>query len=180
MKSLKTTGPRSPDGREAPSSQTKSPKSQKKQIIQKANRKQIIVPKKYPTSLANKNYNDSKEMYTLEMQILTNYSKGKPTLLTNNILVVPEIDKKEGENLALESYPFFTYKVEYPLQKLRNIINYQELRINYPEVRYDLPAGGRRMVQTIDGYDATILSGKIVRYMGQSTLNLPGRLVRST
>ena len=61
-----------------------------------------------------------------------------------------------------------------------NIINYQELRINYPEVRYDLPAGGRRMVQTIDGYDATILSGKIVRYMGQSTLNLPGRLVRST
>ena len=29
-----------------------------------------------------------------------------------------------------------------------NIINYQELRINYPEVRYDLPAGGRRMVQT--------------------------------
>ena len=61
-----------------------------------------------------------------------------------------------------------------------NIINYEELRINYPEVRYDLPAGGRRMVQTIDGYDATILSGKIVRYMGQSTLNLPGRLVRST
>ena len=61
-----------------------------------------------------------------------------------------------------------------------NIINYQELRINYPEVRYDLPAGGRRMVQTIDGYDATILSGKIVRYLGQSTLNLPGRLVRST
>ena len=36
-------------------------------------------------------------MYTLEMQILTNYSKGKPTLLTNNILVVPEIDKKEGK-----------------------------------------------------------------------------------
>lgn len=61
-----------------------------------------------------------------------------------------------------------------------NIVNYHELRINYPEVRYDLPAGGRRMVQTIDGYDATILSGKIVRYMGQSTLNLPGRLVRST
>ena len=56
----------------------------------------------------------------------------------------------------------------------------QELRINYPEVRYDLPAGGRRMVQTIDGYDATILSGKIVRYMGQSTSNLPGRLIRST
>ena len=61
-----------------------------------------------------------------------------------------------------------------------NIINYEQLRINYPEVRYDLPAGGRRMVQTIDGYDATILSGKIVRQMGQSTLNLPGRLVRSS
>ena len=100
----------------------------KKQPV-KASKKKTIVPKKYPTTLANKNFNDSKEMYTLEMQILTNYSKGKPTLLTNNILVVPEIDKKEGENLALESYPFFTYKVEYPLQKLRNIINYQD-RIN--------------------------------------------------
>lgn len=87
------------------------------------------IPKKVSTSLKTTNFNDSKEMYTLEMQILTNYSKGKPTLLTNNMLVVPELDKKEGENLALESYPFFTYKVEYPLQKLRNIVNYQD-RIN--------------------------------------------------
>tara|TARA_B100000123_G_scaffold56851_1_gene39548 strand:- start:291 stop:2228 length:1938 start_codon:yes stop_codon:yes gene_type:complete len=100
----------------------------KKQPI-KASKKQIIVPKKYPTSLANKNYNDSNEMYTLEMQILTNYSKGKPTLLTNNMLVIPELDKKEGENLALESYPFFTYKVDYPIQKLRSIVNYQD-RVN--------------------------------------------------
>ena len=58
----------------------------KKQPV-KASKKKTIVPKKYPTTLANKDFNDGKEMYTLEMQILTNYSKGKPTLLTNNILV---------------------------------------------------------------------------------------------
>lgn len=100
----------------------------KKQPI-KASKKNIIIPKKISTSLKTTNYDDSKEMYTLEMQILTNYSKGKSTLLTNNMLVVPELDKKEGENLSLESYPFFTYKVEYPLQKLRSIVNYQD-RVN--------------------------------------------------
>ncbi len=100
----------------------------KKQPI-KTSKKNTNIPKKVYTSLKTTNFNDSKEMYTLEMQILTNYSKGKSTVLTNNMLIVPEIDKKEGENLALESYPFFTYKVEYPLQKLRNIVNYQD-RIN--------------------------------------------------
>ena len=100
----------------------------KKQPI-KTSKKNTIIPKQISTSLKVTNFNDSKEMYALEMQILTNYSKGKPTLLTNNMLMVPELDKKEGENLVLESYPFFTYKVEYPLQKLRNIVNYQD-RIN--------------------------------------------------
>ena len=69
----------------------------KKQPI-KGSKKNTIIPKKVLTTLKATNFNDSKEIYTLEMQILTNYSKGKPTLLTNNMLVVPELDKKEGEN----------------------------------------------------------------------------------
>ena len=59
-----------------------------------------------------------------------------------------------------------------------NIIDFPKLKIKNPEVLYDLPAGGRRMVQRIEGYDATIVSGEVVAKMGVPTEALPGRLVR--
>ncbi len=59
-----------------------------------------------------------------------------------------------------------------------NVINFSKLKINAPEVLYDLPSGGRRLVQRIDGYDATIVSGEVVSKMGKPTEALPGRLVR--
>ena len=59
-----------------------------------------------------------------------------------------------------------------------NVINFSELNINSPEVMYDLPAGGRRLVQRVDGFDATIVSGQLVSEFGVSTEALPGRLVR--
>ena len=77
----------------------------------------------------DKNYNDSGDTYTLHVQILTNFSKGNPVLFTKDMLDVSEQDKKEGEKLNLETYPLFTYKVEYPLDKLRSIPNFQD-RIN--------------------------------------------------
>jgi len=59
-----------------------------------------------------------------------------------------------------------------------NVIDYENLKILPPEVLYDLPAGGRRMVQRTTGYDATIVSGEIVYRHGEATEALPGRLVR--
>ena len=47
-----------------------------------------------------------------------------------------------------------------------------------PEVVYDLPAGGRRLVQRTDGFDATIVSGAVVYRHGEATGALPGRLIR--
>ena len=61
-----------------------------------------------------------------------------------------------------------------------NVINFSELNVSSPEVLYDLPAGGRRLVQRINGFDATIVSGKLVSEFGVSTETLPGRLVRGT
>ena len=61
-----------------------------------------------------------------------------------------------------------------------NVIDHSQIRAHLPEVRYDLPAGGRRLVQTTEGYDATIVSGQIVQRNGTATGNLPGRLVRGT
>ena len=59
-----------------------------------------------------------------------------------------------------------------------NVIDYARLRVRAPEVVYDLPAGGRRLIQRADGYEATILSGVPVHREGQATGALPGRLVR--
>jgi N-acyl-D-aspartate/D-glutamate deacylase len=59
-----------------------------------------------------------------------------------------------------------------------NVIDYDHLQLRKPEVVYDLPAGGRRLIQRADGYTATILSGEIVHRNGTATGALPGRLVR--
>jgi N-acyl-D-aspartate/D-glutamate deacylase len=60
-----------------------------------------------------------------------------------------------------------------------NVIDYDRLALKKPEVLYDLPAGGRRVVQRADGYDATIVAGRIVHEHGSATGNLPGRLLRA-
>jgi N-acyl-D-aspartate/D-glutamate deacylase len=60
-----------------------------------------------------------------------------------------------------------------------NVIDFPRLRLNRPEIVYDLPAKGRRLIQSASGYDATIVSGSIIRQHGEPTHNLPGRLVRS-
>jgi N-acyl-D-aspartate/D-glutamate deacylase len=59
-----------------------------------------------------------------------------------------------------------------------NILDYDNMRLRRPEVVYDLPAGGRRLVQRTDGFDATIVSGAVVYRHGAATGALPGRLIR--
>ncbi len=59
-----------------------------------------------------------------------------------------------------------------------NIIDYDRLKLHRPTVAYDLPAGGRRLVQYAEGYDATIVSGQVTYRNGEATKALPGRLLR--
>lgn len=59
-----------------------------------------------------------------------------------------------------------------------NVIDYDRLRLRAPEVVYDLPAGGRRLMQRAEGFTHTILSGEIVSRDGEPTGRLPGRLAR--
>jgi N-acyl-D-amino-acid deacylase len=60
-----------------------------------------------------------------------------------------------------------------------NVLDFPGLRVHRPEVRYDLPAGGRRLVQKVDGYKATFVSGVPVFENGEHTGALPGKLVRA-
>ena len=43
---------------------------------------------------------------------------------------------------------------------------------------YDLPAGGRRLLQKVNGYEATIVSGAVTYRDGEATGALPGRMVK--
>jgi N-acyl-D-aspartate/D-glutamate deacylase len=61
-----------------------------------------------------------------------------------------------------------------------NVIDYVRLSLHAPEVKYDLPAGGRRLDQGATGYDATIVSGQVIRRGDRATGVLPGRLVRGS
>jgi N-acyl-D-aspartate/D-glutamate deacylase len=59
-----------------------------------------------------------------------------------------------------------------------NVIDFDNLRLFRPEAVYDLPAGGRRLVQRAEGYRYTIKSGEVTFEDGEHTGALPGGLVR--
>ena len=85
--------------------------------------------------------------------------------------------------LTSETADFFGFKDRGRLQPgLKadiNIIDYDSLQIRRPEVVFDLPAGGRRLVQKAEGYVATLVSGVPVFENGEPTGALPGKLVRA-
>jgi len=59
-----------------------------------------------------------------------------------------------------------------------NVIDFDHLTLHAPEMVYDLPAGGRRLVQKADGYKATIKRGVVITRDGEPTGALPGQLIR--
>jgi N-acyl-D-amino-acid deacylase len=60
-----------------------------------------------------------------------------------------------------------------------NVIDHAGLRIHPPHLVNDLPAGGKRLVQGVDGYAATMVAGETVFENGEHTGALPGKLVRA-
>ena len=60
-----------------------------------------------------------------------------------------------------------------------NVIDYEGLRLHVPEVAYDLPMNGRRLLQRVDGYKHTFVSGVPTFESGHYTGATPGRLVRA-
>jgi len=60
-----------------------------------------------------------------------------------------------------------------------NVIDFDRLTLHAPEIVYDLPAGGKRLIQKADGYTASIVSGTVAFRDGRHTgAPLSGRLVR--
>jgi N-acyl-D-aspartate/D-glutamate deacylase len=59
-----------------------------------------------------------------------------------------------------------------------NIIDHAAMKLHGPRPVFDLPAGGRRLMQRAEGYIATILNGSVTYRNGLATETLPGRLQR--
>jgi len=60
-----------------------------------------------------------------------------------------------------------------------NVIDLDALTLHAPEMVFDLPAGGRRLIQKVDGYRYTVVSGEVTFEDGEPTGARPGALVRA-
>ncbi len=59
-----------------------------------------------------------------------------------------------------------------------NLVDFDALHIHAPKMVYDLPAGGRRLVQKIDGYRTTIKRGEVTFEDSEPSGAMPGMLIR--
>ena len=59
-----------------------------------------------------------------------------------------------------------------------NVIDFDNLTMDRPEIVYDLPAGGKRFIQKTRGYTASIVSGVVAFREGEPTGALNGKLIR--
>lgn len=101
-------------------------------------------------------------------------------------------DRRRGERISLEDavhlqtqrtasvYGFVDRgSIEVGKRADFNLIDFSALRLHEPEMVYDLPADGRRLVQRVDGYRATFVKGIQTFADGVPTGERPGRLVRA-
>ena len=59
-----------------------------------------------------------------------------------------------------------------------NVIDFERVRLGKPWLAFDLPAGGKRLLQQAEGYDCTIKGGVVTFRDGKWTGATPGGLIR--
>ncbi|MBM4357013.1 MAG: amidohydrolase family protein [Deltaproteobacteria bacterium] len=69
-------------------------------------------------------------------------------------------------------------RLEVGLRADVNVIDHERLRLHPPRMVADLPAGGKRLIQAVDGYRMTLVRGEPILEDGRLTGRRPGRLVR--
>lgn len=100
-------------------------------------------------------------------------------------------DRKRGPRIPLETVVHRQTQATAALFGLRdrgvvapgyradlNVIDLDRLALDPPRMAWDLPAGGRRLIQTARGYVATLVAGEVIAREGAFTDAMPGRVVR--
>ena len=107
--------------------------------------------------------------------MLTHWVKGRtrgPRLGLEEV-----IRKQTSEPAAL--YAFHDRGVIAPGRKADiNIIDLEHLELQAPYTAHDLPLGGARILQKVDGFRYTLVNGEIIAQDGEMTDARPGKLVR--
>ncbi len=107
--------------------------------------------------------------------LLTQFVKGEGELRFGLAEAVHMLSHKAARAVGLHDRGLIQVGAKADL----NVINLEKLQLHLPEVVRDLPAGGRRLHQRATGYDATIVSGEVIRRFDESTGARPGKLVRA-
>jgi N-acyl-D-aspartate/D-glutamate deacylase len=107
--------------------------------------------------------------------LLTQFVKGQGELRFGLAEAVHMLSHKAARAVGLNDRGLIKVGAKADL----NVIDLEKLQLHLPEVVRDLPAGGRRLHQRASGYDATIVSGEVIRRFDESTGARPGKLVRA-
>ncbi len=59
-----------------------------------------------------------------------------------------------------------------------NVLDFEAMQLRAPEMHYDLPAGGKRLLQRVEGYRHTFVNGVEIVADGESTGETPASLIR--
>jgi N-acyl-D-aspartate/D-glutamate deacylase len=104
--------------------------------------------------------------------MLAEYVRDKEVVAIEKAVSMLSRETAESVNLRDRGVIRVGYKADL------NVIDLERLHLYAPRVKADLPAGGKRLSQRSDGYEATIVSGTVTYRRGRPTGALPGRLVR--
>ncbi len=108
----------------------------------------------------------------------TNLSHWARDRLAGNKIPLELIIRKQTKDTA-ETYGLFDRgEIKTGMIADINIIDFEKLNVSLPKMIFDLPKGGKRLVQESFGYLATIKSGEVVYENGQATGTLPGQVIR--
>ena len=108
----------------------------------------------------------------------TNLSHWARDREAGNKIPIELIVRKQTKDTA-ETYGLFDRgEIKTGMLADLNIIDFENLNVTHPKMVYDLPMGGRRLIQNSFGYLATVKSGEVVYEEGEATGILPGKLIR--
>tara|TARA_B100000073_G_C23713585_1_gene565117 strand:- start:555 stop:1970 length:1416 start_codon:yes stop_codon:yes gene_type:complete len=108
----------------------------------------------------------------------TNISHWARDREAGNKIPIELIVRKQTKDTA-ETYGLFDRgEIKTGMLADLNIIDFEKLNVTHPKMVYDLPMGGRRLIQNSFGYVATVKSGEVVYQAGEATGVLPGKLIR--
>ena len=106
--------------------------------------------------------------------MLTHWTRDRPTGRLALEAVVKTLSADGARLMGLEDRG----RIAPGLKADINLIDYDRLQLEVPRVAYDLPGGGRRLLQDARGYVATMVLGQFTQRDGAPTGALPGALVR--